>query len=515
MKRIIPLLLVLMLLAGCAVDPAQSDPTLPESTGMSTAPAVCPHTDGEDDGTCDCCGESVLTTVDFYCINDLHGKFADGENHPGVDELTTYLERARQTDEHVILLSAGDMWQGSSESNLTHGLLMTDWMNELGFTAMTLGNHEFDWGEEYIEENAEFAEFPFLAINIYDRATDSLVDYCQSSVTVDLGLFQVGIIGAIGDCYSSISSDNVQDVYFKTGYDLTSLVKAEAEGLRDAGADMIIYVLHDGYGSSTGTGATTLTSGQLGSYYDPSLSEGYVDVVFEGHTHQQYLAEDRCGVPHLQNRGDNKGGISHVEMAYNTVTGSTHITRSDLILNSTYQDLEDDTVVQELLDKYAEQIAPANKIVGMNGSFRNSNFLRQTIADLYYELGVQTWGDEYDIVLGGGFISVRSPYELPAGEVRYSQLQSIFPFDNDLVLCSVRGSDLLAKFINTSNSNYYICCDDELSVLDVEPGGTYYVVVDTYTASYGPNRLTVVEEYEKGIYARDLLADFIAAGGLQ
>ncbi len=517
--RMLALLLMLLILCGCMDSTGtvngettvntQANPGSPENTGVSC------HSDKEDDGICDACGENLLVTVDFYCFNDLHGKFSDGENHPGVDEMTTYLKNAMETDEHVILLSAGDTWQGSAESNMTQGLIMTDWMNELGFAAMALGNHEFDWGEDAVRANAEQAQFPLLAINIYDRETDSLVDYCDSSVMVDLGQVQIGIIGAIGDCYSSIASDKTQGIYFKVGSELTELVMDESELLREQGADFIVYLLHDGYGDSSGTGASQLTSGQLASYYDTDLSDGYVDLVFEGHTHQQYLAEDKYAVPHLQNRGDNKGGISHVEMSYNTVTGSTRLTRTELVLHSAYTSLESDPIVEDLLEKYDDLIAPANEVVGNNAALRYSHDLRQKVADLYFELGLQTWGDEYDIILGGGFISVRSPYELPAGEVVYAQLQSLFPFDNDLVLCSVRGSDLLAKFINTDNRNYYICLDDELTAADIDPDGTYYIVVDTYTSSYGPNRLTVVEEYERGIYARDLLADFIAAGGYE
>ena len=89
------------------------------------------HVDQGNDGLCDQCGENVLVSLNFYTINDLHGKIADADTHPGVDELTTYLKNARQTKDNVILLSAGDMWQGSSESNLTNGLLMTDWMNQV------------------------------------------------------------------------------------------------------------------------------------------------------------------------------------------------------------------------------------------------------------------------------------------------------------------------------------------------------------------------------------------------
>ena len=188
---------------------------------------------------------SVLVYVDFYSVNDLHGKVADGESHPGVDELTTYLKNAKLRDDYMFVISAGDMWQGSAESNLTKGNLTTEWMNEMNFVGMTLGNHEYDWGEEYIKANAELAEFPFLAINIYNRDTDALVEYCQPSVMVEAGELQIGIIGAMGDCYSSIASERVQDVYFKGGNDLTNLVKAESERLRKEGADCIVYVIHD------------------------------------------------------------------------------------------------------------------------------------------------------------------------------------------------------------------------------------------------------------------------------
>lgn len=506
-KRLISwalLVFLLVSLSGC------NDAEVPITQGLCDGT----HADVNDNGKCDFCHESVMTTFDLYAINDLHGKLSDGDNHPGVDELTTYLKNAKQTDDNVILLSTGDMWQGTAESNLTGGLLITDWMNEMGFVSMTMGNHEFDWGEDAVEQNADFAQFPFLAINIYDRTTNSLVDYCESSVVVEFEGVQVGIIGAIGDCYSSIASDKVEDIYFKTGTELTALVKAESQRLREDGVDFIVYCLHDGYGESGADPTTSPSSAQLSSYYDVSLSDGYVDLVFEGHTHQQYLIMDQYGIFHLQNRGDNKGGISHVEVSINTVTGSFSVDLRELVEHSTYSSLADDPIVEELLEKYSQQIEPANRVVGSTSFYRSSDYLRQKVADLYYETGLACWGEAYDIILGGGFISVRSPYTLQAGEVTYGQLQNIFPFDNDLVLCSIKGSDLLNKFINTSNSNYYIS-GDQVQMNSIDPNATYYVVVDTYTSSYVPNRLTVVEEYEKGIYARDLLAVFIENGGMQ
>ncbi len=479
-------------------------------------PAGCKnHKDNDSNGICDKCSNSVIVYVDFYNINDLHGKLADSDSHIGVDELTTYLKNARKTDENAIFLSTGDMWQGASESNMTKGLIMTDWMNELDFAAMALGNHEYDWGGEYIEDNEELAEFPFLAINIYDRETNELVDYCEPSVVVETDGLQIGIIGAIGDCYSSIAVDKCDDVYFKVGSQLTSLVKAEADRLRKNGVDFIAYILHDGYGNTNLGSVQQISSSQISSYYDISLSDGYIDLVFEGHTHQGYRLQDQYGVYHIQNRGDNKGGISHAEVAINSVTYESSVDTVELISTSQYQNLEDDPIVEKLLEKYDDLISPANKILGYNSRYRNSDELQQTIAKLYYETGIKEWGSKYKIVLGGGFMSIRSPYYLSAGEVTYADLQSMFPFDNQLTLCSVKGRDLTSKFLSNRDRYYVHCGDYGESVKEkIDPNATYYIVVDTYTADYRYNNLTIIERYDPDIFARDLLAEYIKSGGL-
>lgn len=505
--------------AGKVDTTASANHTTADSTGSTSSSttqptaSACDHQDANNDEICDLCNDSVVVIFDLYAINDLHGKFDNTESNIGVDELTTYLKNARQNNQNSVFLSVGDMWQGSAESNMTKGKIIVDWMNALNFSAMAIGNHEFDWGEEYIAANASLAGFPFVAINIYDRATNQLVDYCTPSVLIEGDGVQIGIIGAIGDCYSSIAVDKCDEVYFKTGAELTSLVKAESNRLRQQGADFIVYLLHDGYGQSN---SSYLTSSQMASYYDSALSNGYVDLVFEGHTHQGYRVEDEYGVYHLQNRGDNKGGISHVEIAINSVTQKSTVRMAELVNTYAYQDLDDDVLVQQLLEKYKDEISPANRVLGYNSQYRSSSELQQLIAELYYEAGEKTWGDQYDIVLGGGFMSARSPYNLYTGEVTYADIQSIFPFDNQITLCSVKGSDLRRKFVETNNSRYFIHYGDYGNSIrnDIDPYATYYLVTDSYTAYYAYNNLTVIAEYDANVFARDLLADYIEAGKL-
>lgn len=510
MKQRIAILLILIMLlsvfSGCKQEPV--------NTGTEPA-QQSEHTDTDNNGLCDDCGISVLVNLDFYAVNDLHGKLLDTTTSQiGVDEMSTYLRRAYFAEENMILLSSGDMWQGSAESNLTRGLIMTDWMNELDFVAMTLGNHEFDWGEAYIHANKEIAEFPFLGINIYSRNTNSRVEYCDSSVVIEKGGIQIGIIGAMGDCYSSIASDHTKEIYFVVGDELTELVKAEAQRLRQEGVDYIVYSIHDGYGGKDFS--DKISKNVLSPYYNVELSDGYVDLVFEAHTHQFYVKQDQYGVYHMQGGGDNTG-ISYVDVDYNIANGSSTVNNAEYIGSEKYRSFSDDPVVQDLLTKYDDQVSIAWEELGYNSQNRSSEELRQIAANLYYEKGMELWGQDYDIVLGGGFFTVRAPGFLEMGTVQYAELMMMFPFDNFLVLCSVKGRDLRDKFFETGNENYFIGYGDygELVRQSLDPNATYYVVVDTYTSTYGPNKLTEIVRYEQDLFTRDLIAEYLRQGKME
>ncbi len=513
-KIIIPLTVLFFAIAGCGNNvSSEVVPTaVPALTGSIPEPdKACTHEDKDNDGICDLCSADVLAVIDLYAINDLHGKFSDSDVQPGVDEMTTWLKTRKMLDDNFVLLSSGDMWQGSSESNLTHGKLITEWMNELSFVSMTMGNHEFDWGRAQISENSEVADFPFLAINIYEKATDTLADYCTPSTVIECEGVKVGIIGAIGDCYSSISGNMVSDVYFLTGNALADLVKAESERLRnEEGCKIIVYSVHDGY-SKNYTGTGTISVGQLSKYYEPSLSDGYVDAVFEAHTHKAYALKDFYGIWHLQGGGDNSTGLSHVCLEYNKANDALVTSVAEIIPHSTYKyDYAADPIVEELTAKYADEIGDINAVIANIPKTLDGDELRQLCADLYYYAAVERWGEKYDIVLGGGYFSVRSPRFLDAGEITYANLQMLFPFDNRLVLCECKGKDLNNNFFETENDNYFITCGEygEEVREHLAPNATYYLVTDSYSSSYAPNNLTEIEFYDENVFARDLLKDY-------
>ena len=451
--------------------------------------------------------EDNIVSLELFALNDMHGNVEDSSNGLGIAKTSTLLKTYPDTLDDTLYISQGDMWQGSAPSNLTHGLLVNDWMNQLNFTSMTVGNHEFDWSTSYVKTNAGLAEFPYLGINVYSHETDQRVDYLDPSVIVNKNGVKVGIIGAIGDCYGSIAASMVQDIYFKVGEDLTNLVKQEATRLRnEEGCDMIIYSLHEGSESTS----------SLDTPYDTSLSNGYVDLVLEGHTHKNYVLQDSYGVYHIQSAGYNKS-INYIKVDVNTTKNTCSVVKTKSIYTNDYKNsLSDDTAALALFTKYEDQISGANEVLGYNSSYRSDAYLEQLVADLYLQYGLSKWGSTYNIYLGGGYIKTRSPYSLSRGDVTYADLLKLFPFNNDLQLCSISGYNLNYKFVNTFSEDYYIKLSSYGEAnTSINFSATYYVVVDNYTSDYTSNGLTVIENYTaEEFYARDMLAEYIRNGGL-
>ena len=466
--------------------------------------------------------DGTNVVLDFYGFNDTHGNVIDDPAIGiGIAKTTTLMKNKTQ-GQNSVLISSGDMWQGSLESNSTRGALMTKWMQQLNFTSMTIGNHEFDWGTQVIKDNAKNYNLPILGINIIDKTTGERADYVSPSTVVTRGGAKIGIIGAVGDCYSSISYSQVMDVQFvldkadQTTHPLTDLIKAESIRLRqEEGCDFIVYSFHgDSLHNDT--------------YYNPELSTGhYVDLVFEGHKHLETYYQDDGGVWHFQSQAsDNALSINHARVNLNIETDAFEVSFNEnddvYYLNTpAMYSLTEDTGTLALINEY--DFAPYYVSLGTNSVIRYGNYLRQLCADLYLEKALEKWPTYADqIALGGGYISVRGNGQLPVGDVTYAKLYNLFPFDNDILLMKVTGAVLKDNFINSTNSNYFLAYtaygeglrDDQATVSDTSQ---YYVVSDTYTFDYllkgNYNPIKVASYSAEGYYARDALADYAKAGG--
>ena len=130
------------------------------------------------------CKNSSEIILNIISMNDTHGALIETHATAGLIKGSTYIESVRKENKKgTILLSAGDMYQGTAVSNMEYGNTMMECMNALKFDAMAVGNHEFDWGEQIIKnhhdgnkENGE-ANYPYLACNIfYSKGNSDLTD---------------------------------------------------------------------------------------------------------------------------------------------------------------------------------------------------------------------------------------------------------------------------------------------------------------------------------------------------
>lgn len=139
--------------------------------------------------------------VTIVYTNDLQGRilpyearWVEKEPKPlvgGSATLATCLKGMR----YDLLLDAGDFFQGTPEGDFTGGEAMIKVMNELGYDALTIGNHDYDQGNENLKRLAEMAQFPFLSANIIDEKTGKRVEYALPYIIKEIRGIRFGIFG--------------------------------------------------------------------------------------------------------------------------------------------------------------------------------------------------------------------------------------------------------------------------------------------------------------------------------
>lgn len=417
--------------------------------------------------------------VDIYFINDLHGHasyMSDFESGlvSMVDDFKSY---QAGNPEGTIFLSIGDQYLGTAISGMTNGHAVTDLMNEVGFDAQIVGNHEFDWGLERLEECLSYTAFDTLGINVMDVSTRKRMDFLGDKLLLNKNGHNIGIIGSGGNCYYSITENMREGFYYAKD---TSYIKKASDELKANGAEFVILMTH---GDS-----------REESIYDTSLSkEGYVDLVLDAHTHHYYQEQDDFGVYHVQAGSySQRFGKIHLDFSL----GKVNVTCEDVPyykFNSSY-----DERGQKILDYRNEELNNLPNEVLSNNAFELSRAdVRDEVAD---ELNSKLY-DEANKILRNNNISdnvLCSIYfpdgrvAIPEGKVTYSLLYAALPFNNPLGVASILGRDL--KEGNIAVNSYSI--SPSLTLDELVDEKTYYVITDSYTYTYSYNNMTHIDDFK-------------------
>jgi 5'-nucleotidase len=178
------------------------------------------------------------STIEPFPAN--HSKFP---GKGGVVNRFNLIQKIRSEEENVLLLDAGDIFQGTPYFNMFGGVIEMKVMSKMGYDAATMGNHDFDGGMDGFLKAKEYADFPFLCSN-YDFSETILKNQTQDLLIKEIGGLKVGIFG-IGVELKGLVPD---DKFGETVYlDPISTANRVALELKKKGCDLIICLSHLGY----------------------------------------------------------------------------------------------------------------------------------------------------------------------------------------------------------------------------------------------------------------------------
>jgi 5'-nucleotidase len=210
--------------------------------------------------------------------NDMHSRIEpfpdDGGAFArlgGMARRATLIQQIRKEEAHVLLLDAGDIFQGTPYFNFYGGELEFKLMSEMGYDVATLGNHEFDNGIKGFAEQLPHADFSFVNSN-YDFSGTALQNEIKPFKIIRKGGIKVGIFGLGIELQGLVAKANYGAIRYE---DPVAVSKEMVEELRQQKCDLIICLSHIGY---------SYQSLKVDDLKLAAQVEG-IDLIIGGHTH--------------------------------------------------------------------------------------------------------------------------------------------------------------------------------------------------------------------------------------
>ena len=375
-------------------------------------------------------GTSVISLL---TVNDFHGAMTGDAKNPGISKLTAYLKNEEKANKNgTLILSAGDMFQGTADSNLLYGASVVTAMNEAGFDAMVLGNHEFDWGLDKLKARIASSNFPYLGANLIDKATGKTADFIKPYTIVNKNGINVGIIGIVTpETATKTKPEMVAPYEFRNP---AVVVNALVPEVKAAGADVIVVLSHLGAMQDSKTGDIT------GEAADLAKAVTGVDAIVAGHIHAN-VSGSVNNIPIVANNYNGRS-VGHVDILMETDTKV--VTKRVPYLDGSAVKALEDARVAGWYKLIASSIAPVkNEVLGKaTADFPHSPKDTQTTLLGNWACDVMQKAVNADIAIqnGGGLRR-----DLPSGVITMGLLYEIMPFDNTLFTFDLTGKQVKAS----------------------------------------------------------------------
>jgi 5'-nucleotidase len=393
-------------------------------------------------------------TLHVIHVNDLHSRIepinrfdstcsaednAEGSCFGGIARVITKINELREelAGENVILLDAGDQYQGSLMYTTYKGDVEAEFMEQIGFDVMAVGNHEFDDGDEGLRKLTDNVSFPVISGNIDVSSSNILAGQVENHVVLEVGGQKVGIVSALAVDTAETSSPSDAVIFT----DEVESLSADVAALEAEGVDKIIALTH------------------VGVNRDMAIAEAVagLDAVVGGHSHTLFSNTEEGAmayptivgnVPVVQAYAYSKY-VGHLVLEFDDAGNVTSATGDTILLDASVA--EDEAAVARVaelagpIDEMKNRVVAeaADAIEGDRSVCRAvecpmGNLVADAMLDRVKDQGVQI-----AIQNGGGLRA-----SIDSGEVTMGEVLTVLPFQNTLSTFEVTGETIVAALEN-------------------------------------------------------------------
>lgn len=491
MKKLLALILLLSIsitVSGCTEEPKPIEDNTPVDDTIDCE-AYPNHIDcfvPDPDDPVDPVDPIVHNFIDIFYMNDFHGAILEDydDYEIGLSGISAYIKNHEATyPDNTLVIAGGDMLQGSALSNYYDGYSTILLMNEIGFDAFTLGNHEFDWGIDTVTNyfdgnpNNGEAEFPLLAANVYYEGTDTVLENTVPYVIYEIYDIEIAIIGTMGyGLEYSIAESKINGYEFR---DPVPIIAEYSEYLRTVeDVEIVIWVGHD--------------SGNMNTEIAALQGDQRVDALFNAHSHTTYATRTN-GLPTIQ-AGANGEAVGYLRIYFDDNGVTDYDYRIDDLFDSAYFQM-DDPVIESLVNGFIMETDP---------------ILREHLAvsaDHYNRLEIAEWMCELITIKTSSAIAFHNysggiRAEIAKDEnIDIYKLYELFPFDNTIKTVTLSGEEI-NHLIQYSGYAYFSNVE---TFIDTE---YYKVATNDYIFDKESNPfIDGTDIYAHSTLLRDLIAD--------
>ena len=369
----------------------------------------------------------ILYENDVHCVVE------------GYSKLSAMKKELQQTYNHVGVVSGGDYIQGTSLGVISRGEYIVNLMNLVGYDAVTLGNHEFDYHMDRLGELVEMMNTKPICCNFQKLGDDA--PYFDSYTIVSYGDVDIAYIGITTPSTISSSSpvqfkdENGDFLYTFHPTDLYDLVQTNIDSAKAEGADYVIALSHIGY-------ADDAIYGALEDVEDLIRNTDGFDVVLDAHSHT--VIEEKT----IVDEGGNEVLLSSTGTKFEYIgklTISDGEFKTELIKTADYQPTDPavDAYIKQIYEEYSvlgNRKVATSEVDLITKDAAGNRLVRKfetNLGDLCADAFKSITGADIGYINGGNLRT-----DILTGDITFNNLLNLLPFNNTIVVAEVSGQTL-------------------------------------------------------------------------